>query len=311
MAQSIVPELQEMASASDCDVVVLLHKSLIVASKLKFDDFKVWIERELNGYADMEEEAIPEYRKCFGRIVVYHPLYGEQPVTFTSTEIDEHFTRVVIGGSVSSLISLINVSTSGWCESKLSAEDTRQLIKAMHKPLTPRKIFGVNQLATIIGAIRNRILDWTLKLEEEGILGEGITCSEREIRRAKGKGEEIQKGSAVTYNNCHFQGPAVGGNVAQSTVDQYSDCNIVQNDIDNLAVYLKQQGLKEADIAEMKSAIHEDEKAENTNGRGESGKAVGPWIKKMVGKAASGTWNVSCAVATKLLTEALKKYYGL
>jgi hypothetical protein len=35
------------------------------------------------------------------------------------------------------------------------------------------------------------------------------------------------------------------------------------------------------------------------------------WIAKNIGKAADGTWKAGIAVATKVLTEAALKYYGL
>ena len=43
---------------------------------------------------------------------------------------------------------------------------------------------GGHKLATVIDAVRTMILNWSLKLEEEGILGEGLSFSEEEKQKA-------------------------------------------------------------------------------------------------------------------------------
>ena len=47
---------------------------------------------------------------------------------------------------------------------------------------------GSNAIAGVLDAVRNMVLDWSLKLEKEGILGEGLTFSEIEQRKAHDSG---------------------------------------------------------------------------------------------------------------------------
>lgn len=56
----IVIELQQEALKSDFDIMSLLRKAYLVAKKLKLQEFKEWINNELNGYGDKDE--IPKYR---------------------------------------------------------------------------------------------------------------------------------------------------------------------------------------------------------------------------------------------------------
>ena len=49
---SIVLELQNEIVSSNCDVVNILRKAHLIASKLKLADFDQWIKHELNGYPD-------------------------------------------------------------------------------------------------------------------------------------------------------------------------------------------------------------------------------------------------------------------
>ena len=45
--------------------------------------------------------------------------------------------------------------------------------------------FGKNQIYRIISTVQNKILDWALLLEENGIIGEGLSFTEEEIRKAE------------------------------------------------------------------------------------------------------------------------------
>jgi hypothetical protein len=80
--------------------------------------------------------------------------------------------------------------------------------------LKPRRFISTSFLAGIVGTIRNTILQWSLRLEEEGIVGEGLSFSDEEKSRAassttihihdfKGvlgtvQGQNVQVGDAAT-----------------------------------------------------------------------------------------------------------------
>jgi hypothetical protein len=48
----------------------------------------------------------------------------------------------------------------------------------------PARHVSRSSIVGMIAAVRNAVLDWTLKLEEDGILGEGLTFSAREKETA-------------------------------------------------------------------------------------------------------------------------------
>ena len=68
---SIVLELQNEIVSSNCDVVNVLHRAHLIASKLKLTDFDKWIQYELNGYPDQESKRNPF---CLAKMVK-NPLY--------------------------------------------------------------------------------------------------------------------------------------------------------------------------------------------------------------------------------------------
>src|SRR3546814_9602546 len=44
--------------------------------------------------------------------------------------------------------------------------------------LRPMLVIGRNQLAAIVDSVRTKVLDWSLALEQEGILGDGLRSEE-------------------------------------------------------------------------------------------------------------------------------------
>ncbi|MFQ6537677.1 MULTISPECIES: hypothetical protein [Aphanothece] len=59
--ESIVLQLQILATDKVNDISDLLRKALLVARKLGLVEFRQWIERELNGYDSHVD--VPDYRR--------------------------------------------------------------------------------------------------------------------------------------------------------------------------------------------------------------------------------------------------------
>ena len=55
----------------------------------------------------------------------------------------------------------------------------------MPKPLHVRQIFMAAKVTSILQIVRKLILDWALKLEKEGILGENLVFSSEEQSKVK------------------------------------------------------------------------------------------------------------------------------
>jgi hypothetical protein len=156
---------------------------------------------------------------------------------------------------------------------------------------------GHSQIGAITEAVRNKVLDWSLRLEEDGILGDGMTFTADEKDQAK-------KSTSVVIHN--FQG--IMGDVQHSTVSQNMIMQVGQGDLESLKNYGESIGLSSVDLAELEEAIQaQDSPIDSRN----LGPKVGTWIGKMVAKAASGSWAISTATAADLLARAISSYYGL
>src|SRR5688500_16815305 len=89
--------------------------------------------------------------------------------------------------------------------------------------MVPTLLVSSSELHGIVAAVRDTILQWSLRLERDGILGEGMTFSR----------EEVQKAANTTYNIQNFSG--VLGNVTGSTI-QVGNYNAIHADLKRLGV---------------------------------------------------------------------------
>ena len=163
--------------------------------------------------------------------------------------------------------------------------------------IAPLIQFSSGKFEQILSIVRNKILEWALELERRGILGNEIDfdISERE------------KAQAMTQYNFYGNIQGIVGDVSKSNVQQNFSGTVLKGDIDSLFDVLRKHDVSENDLQELKCAID----SENTIPNRTLGKNVSDWIGKMVGKAISGGWSVAQNVAVVLLTESIKKYYGI
>jgi len=303
MAQlPLVIQLQQLATDNSTDITELLRKALLVATKLGLQPFRDWVSRELQGY---EENAgnLPVYRKLNGTLKIrYRRL---TPFIPTSEEIKSQTLEVPLTNGVPIGIPISSLSTflqSGNCVFSYSADGSlRDEINRNHNQLLdPTKLEDVrvcvnrDYIASIIDAVRTKVLEWSLQLEADGVIGEGMTFSAEEKQRAQ---------SSITIEN--FQG--ILGDVSGSVVTQSLQMSVREGDFASLGAYLSEYGVSNEDIEDLEAAIAADPKPASPESFGEK---VSAWIGRMVSKASTGAWHVGVGAAGGLLGKALGAYYG-
>lgn len=172
----IVIELQQEALKSDFDIMSLLRKAYLVAKKLKLQEFEEWINNELNGYGDKEE--IPEYRLLRGEIKAWNPYHGWIPVILTNE--NENITTHMVADSIANLLNVYENSTKQSAILQFGAGLNNLLSQLVNFNTKFALEIGTNQIYNIIERVRNIILDWSITLEENGILGDGLQFNEVE-----------------------------------------------------------------------------------------------------------------------------------
>lgn len=177
---SLISELQKETLDSSVSVLDILRKALVVSKKLNVEEMKNWIILELNGYKIDDE--IPTYRKINGNLKGYNPFHGWQPIM-----LDEDMTELLSSKEVAQPIGeLINIKKrDGKIGIRLSGKLERIIMEGIGAEVPLIYFIDQSQVEGIIETVRNMVLNWTLKLEEDGIIGDGMSFSSDEKQKAQ------------------------------------------------------------------------------------------------------------------------------
>ncbi len=239
----IVIELQADSLNQEKPVTELLRKAFVVARKLRISEFEEWISKELNGYTEINE--IPDYRDIEGVAKAWNPHNGWQPIYFTTPEMAEIASTRKIGQRVAEIESLLNSRKENGSafEVPFNAETQATLCKAIGYQTQITLFADQTVLVRVTDAVRNIILNWALKLEEDGVLGEEMKFSE----------DEKEKVYEKTYNVNNFYAEVTGSQIQQGSTSssQSQDIQILsKNEISTFISSLK-EALTEIEFAEV------------------------------------------------------------
>ncbi|MBR3244044.1 MAG: hypothetical protein IKF90_15335 [Parasporobacterium sp.] len=180
MELGIVLQLQSEALDENTDIETLLRKAYLVAKKLNLTDFENWVLSEQNGY----KGDTPEYRIISGVIKAWNPYHGWVPVIMQGKMADT-LSKMPMNHPIASIVEIYKKNESSFTLS-LGGELTEFLNENTDGFQTE---FGFQSSSTevrkIISAVRNKILEWSLLLEENGIEGNGLKFTETEKQAAR------------------------------------------------------------------------------------------------------------------------------
>ena len=194
---SLVEELQRDALDHGARLSDLLRKAKTIAVKLDLPELEKWVESELNGYQSTAE--LPDYRIVIGQVQGFNPYHGWRTVQFNDTVTEQKFTKRHIVSQVAELENLVAKDTDGQLQVPLSAEAQHLLREAIGINVEFTTAISASEVVGIIDAVRNALLDWSLKLEKSGVKGEGMSFSDDELKRAHEAQSVYNIGSIETF----------------------------------------------------------------------------------------------------------------
>lgn len=184
----IIIELQKDIVDEKKTLSSLLRKAYLIAKKLKLNDWASWIEKEMNGYG--EKDSVPDYRKIRGVVKGRNPFHGWVPVDFGNKKIEDLFSFQNVRQSISDIETLVS---DGY--GSLSSPLPMSAAKQLGLSTEIRNFIGVGSISNIINCTRNKLLDWSLELENKGIKGTNMEFLDEEIEKAKDTAP-----ISITYN---------------------------------------------------------------------------------------------------------------
>ena len=278
-----------------------LRKAKILASISKLEEMKNWIKFELEGYNDNSQ--IPEYRKVGVQNVGYFSgPFGSSvqniiiPTYNLPGSLKSFAENCLISNGVSELEVMINGSDQIF-ERKWLAEQL--IIARKYITLPGYNLIDVKQplskaiFAGIIDNVKNKLLDFLLDLDENKLILEGVEMSKEKIDQVRNTFHVNVYGDNANV--------ATGQNVSQRVT------TVSKNDIKSLMEYFREQKIDDEDISDLQKAI----KIDGAPKGNEFGTQVTNWIGRMISKASSGAWQVALSVAPAILTEGLRRYFGM
>lgn len=301
---SLFTDLRSQVVESSVDLSTVLRKARLLAVSLDAPDLDTWVQNELGGYPDAD--SLPPYR------ILHLPLMGTFsspfkvvrnfpiPVSMLPENLKRVAERTPMGHSVRELETMAKASKDSlrhtWpTEGVILAQKHVEMIDGgnlieLYQPVPKASIEGV------LDAVRNRLLDFLLALQR---LNPAVASSEDAISTIPS--DEVSQQVRLTIYGDHNV-VAAGSHISQSVEIDNST-----GDISGLKDVLGRLGLLEEDMAELETAIQQDETPQSKH----LGPAVAGWIGKMVSKAVAGTWQVATGAASGVLTQAILRYYGL
>jgi hypothetical protein len=249
---SLVKDFQRDIVQSSKSTVELLRTAKLISVKLGLQDIADWINSELNGY-NSDEVNIPEYRYFSGgELQVRNPYTGWMP----SGQLGIKFP---VGQPIAELEAMVEAP---FLALPLTADRHYKVYDTIGRSIThwQQQIrIETVQLKGLVGAVKDKLLDWSLELEKRGILGEDMSFDEKERKSAQSQ----------VFNIQHFTG--VLGDVSQSSVQVY--------DYGSLHQTLKQQNVPQQERNELENIMDELKTADAAKKKSllEKGKA---WLVK-------------------------------
>jgi hypothetical protein len=302
---TLLEDIQNSAVDSKSDLASLLRKCKLLAARLGSQPLEDWVLWESNGYPD--DIGVPDYRIWVLEIKGY--FVGPMGATLQNYPIplaclpekarrvyERYECRQSIAG-----IEVILVKAGSCTTLHVDTGDLALLLGTNvyqhYNCIQVSAECNPSALVEVVNTVRNRILDFTLAVWKEAPTA-GDTDGNPTPKIETSRVTQI-------FNTTVFGGAAnLVGTASQSVIE----FNIGVKDVAALERILRDNGVAESEIVELRDAIETEPEMKPNQG---FGPRVSSWIGKMLGKAADGSWKIGTGAAGSLLAQVIAKYYGL
>ncbi len=279
-------------------------KTKVLLYRLGRKDLVDWVSHELNGYP--AGALVPEYRiiSSLVRGVVTngyqrhnsHPL----PTLHLEKEIRNRFEKLEMRECISAL-EVLSARDEGKLTQPIAVEFNCFFEKGFSPGYHVEKAWchmGIGQVGQIVTIVRSRLLDFVLELETK--LDDKMTEEEvKKIGRSPEMGAMFQ--NAIFGDNATI----LVGNQNTQTVTT----NVNQGDFASLRRLLEKNQIDHTYIESLEHSINDDANSVDVIEK-RFGLKVRGWMKEMIARAIDGSWQIEVGIASNLLTESLKSFYG-
>lgn len=233
---------------SHCDVISVLRKARIIAHRLDLKELDSWIQSELNGYQVNQE--VPTYRNIRGSLKFRNPYRGWCPVNFDDNEIQVTLSTHIVRESIAEIVSFAESEKTIYVE--LPSSEVKKLNEWCQTPtyMDFQIWLSSESFKAIVQNIINMLLNWTLKLDELGVLGDNMQFTEEEKENAK---------TISQLHKVNIFGTVVNGDVVNSQIVSGDENAVNYNDLkatlDIIATVLEAEIISDEDKLKAKGIL--------------------------------------------------------
>ncbi len=259
----------------EIDLVKGLSRAKLIAYKLNNTQLKEWISKEVNGYGEKGVE-LPKYRKvpCEIYATLFVPFVGERTVPMDVSNLEKdlkiNMHEMNITQSIATLYHSVNQG-----DGLYGVEEMPQNIVSMFRQSTREdQLVGVtrriqfSQLNHIIEITKNKLIDTLLELDS------AFPNMENDFKLTD-ESKEIAK----TIINNNIYGEHANSNIGLGDHINQTISNIVDKKIEKTVNELKQLGIPDEDLKELKTIFETD------SGKASVGKKLMNWVSRVSTKA--------------------------
>lgn len=266
-----------------------MHKAYFVAKKLKVTEFQEWLNNEINGYKN--NEIVPDYRIGIGALKCYNPYRGWVSVLIEDPHEHQSISELKFIQPISELekLSLSNNNL----RYQLSGSLILSLGHLCNNHTDYTLIFSSAQIMKIISAVRKLILDWSVDLEERGIMGNGLSFTNDEQKKAQ---------QTINTNNIFY------GDVFHPQIQQHTNNSNQSVDIEHLDINKLNQLIKDIKENVIKIEFSDDAQKSTFNSQIEIIESQVDKVmpnKSIIKSCLLEMKQIACNVATTIITKGI------
>lgn len=299
----LLDEIIGLLSDKDGSLTDALLKMKVVMFSIGHKELIEWVNDELNGYP--REKEVPDYRiigsRLMGTLRDIAAIYNRYPIptSHLPKEHQEYFNESKMRQSIAALEGFAT-NLEGHLTVPVAPEFYRKLGEGFTSGTWVERAWiesQPSQIVEILVTVRSRLLDFALELKNKLGDAEG----EAEVKEAAKKFDAPGM----------FHGAVFGDNTTLIVGDNNKTSiknEVRKGDFASLAAVLKSNGVAEADVVELQTAIQADGTDIDVVNK-KPGSSVKAWMSKMMGKAVDTSWQIELGVAGSLLANAITAYY--
>lgn len=302
---SLLEEIQLAAVDGTTNLAVLLRKLKLFAARVGSQPIEDWVQFESNGYPD--GAAVPDYRVWslhlkghFSGLAGSGLRNAPIPMACIPKAVRSSYMHYECRASIASIEDTLQRSDRETTIELSTGDLSLALGMKVYNYMNCVQVwaeFSTMNFVEVSNAVRNRVLDLAVALW-------------REFPEAGNVGAPRSQPAEVERVTHIFNTVVTGG--AASIVGVANNSSVVANavtgDVVAMTQALSANGVALDDIEVLVLAIQAEPVALLD---GKFGPRVSSWISGMVGKAASGAWNIGLGAAGSVLATVIGKYYGL